>query len=273
MKARSIAALVLSLVVCCPSLAAEEAQTPLIFGTAPTSSEADTKKNYAQMLDFLSRAIGRPVALKTAANYQAYQTDMRNGEYDLAFDGPPFVSWRMERLDHEPLVKLPSEIKIVVIKRDDSRYNTLEELAVHNVSTCVVPPPNTLTLIFLSYFPHPARQPNLLPIEGFKNIEKCLRDGRGQIAVFRDLYWKRMDQTGLSVMFEPGVGYPERTITAGPNVSAEVRVKIIEALTSDDGATASKDVLSRFQRDKFVKANPEDYKGLDDMLRPVWGFH
>lgn len=273
MKAGNWAAIALSLLFSSSVLSAEEAQSPLIFGTAPTSSPEETKKAYAKMISYLSETIGRPVELQPAANYQDYQLNMRKGVYDLAFDGPPFVAWRMERMKHVPLVRLPAEIKIIVIKRDDSKYNTLEELATHNVNTCVVPPPNTLTLIFLGYFPHPARQPNLLPIEGFKNIENCIRSGKGEVAVFRDVYWQKMDQTGLKVVYEPGIGYPERTISAGPNVSPELRAKIIDALISEQGAAASKDVLSRFRRDKFVRAESQDFEGQSEMLRPVWGFH
>ena len=105
------------------------------------------------------------------------------------------------------------------------------------------------------------------------HIEECIRSGKGQVAVFRDTYWKKMNQTGLKMLMDPGVGYPERTITAGPKVSSEVKAKIVEALTSEQGAVISKDVLSRFQRDKFVTANPADYKGLEEMLLPVWGFY
>jgi len=273
MKAGNIAAIAFLLILSSTALMAADAEPPLIFGTAPTSSPEDTKKAYARMISYLSASTGRTIELHTAANYQEYQINMRRGEYDLAFDGPPFVAWRMERMDHVPLVKLPAEIRIIVVKRETSKYTMLEELGVHNVNTCVVPPPNTLTLIFLNYFPHPARQPNLLPIEGFKNIENCIRSGKGEIAVFRDMYWKKMDKTGLEVMFEPGIGYPERAISAGPKVSEELRSKIIEALTSEEGAAASKEVLSRFQRDKFVKASPKEFEGQSEMLRPVWGFH
>jgi hypothetical protein len=273
MKARIIAAALLPLMLLSTSAPAEEEQPPLVFGTAPTSSVEETRKAYATMINYLTQAIGRRVVLQTAENYQEYQVKMRNGEFDLAFDGPPFVSWRMDRMGHVPLVKLPAEIRIIVIKREDSKYNTLEELGIYNVNTCVVPPPNTLTLIFLHYFPHPARQPNLLPIEGFKNIENCIRSGKGEVAVFRDIYWKKMDQTGLKVLYEPGIGYPERAISAGPKITEELRNKITEALISDEGAAASKDVLSRFQRDKFVKATVKDFEGQAEMLRPVWGFH
>lgn len=273
MTIRSMAAIAVLLTVFAWGAQADENDEPLVFGTAPTSSAADTEAAYAGMIDYLSRSTGKKFVLQTAANYMEYQVKMRNGTYDLVFDGPPFVAWRIDRLEHVPLVRLPADIKMIVIARDDSKYSKIEELATHHVATCVVPSPNTLTLIFLSYFPHPARQPHLLPIEGFKNIEQCVRSGKGEIAVLRDTYWKKMDQTGMRVLFEPGVGYPERTITAGPKVSAEVREKIIEALTSEGGTAASKQVLSRFQRDKFVKASAADYKGLEEMLRPVWGFY
>ncbi len=273
MKAQITTATVLSLILSITTLSAEEANLSLVFGTAPTSSVTETRKAYAPMIEYLSRVTGKNVVLQPAENYQEYQVRMRSGEYDLAFDGPPFIAWRMERMQHIPLVKLPAELRIVVVKREDSRYTTLEELATHNVNTCVVPSPNTLTLIFMSYFPHPARQPNLLPVEGFKNIEECVRSGKGEIAVFRDMYWKKMDKSGLKVLYEPSTSYPERAISAGPKVSEALRNKIIAALISQEGADASKDVLARFQRDKFIKAEQQDFAGQAEMLRPVWGFH
>lgn len=273
MKALNMAVVVISLLLPTTVLKAEEAPAPLVFGTAPTSSPEETKKAYAKMISYLSETIGRPVVLKTAENYQEYMSHMRSGDYDIAFDGPPFVAWRMERMQHVPLVKLPAELKIVVIQREDSKYTEIDELGSHYVKTCVVAPPNTLTLIFLNYFPHPARQPNLLPFDGLKNIENCLRSGKGDVAVFRDMYWKKMDQTGLKVLYEPGIGYPERAISAGAKVTDELRNKIIGALISEEGAAASADVLKRFQREKFVKASPKDFEGQSEMLRPVWGFH
>lgn len=273
MRMRLLAAMTAALLSLALHVQAEESEAPLIFGTAPTSSAEETKKAYAAMIEYLNKATGKKIVLQTAQNYIEYQVKLRQGVYDLMFDGPPFVAWRMARQDHEPLVRLPANISMIVIAREDAKLSSMDELAIHHVPTCVVPSPNTLTLIFLSYFPHPARQPQLIPIEGFKNIEECVRGGRGQVAVFRDTYWKKMDQTGLKVLFEPGKGYPERTITAGPKVSDEVKQKIVEALTSEQGAIISKDVLSRFQRDKFVKANPADYTGLEEMLLPVWGFN
>lgn len=74
-------------------------------------------------------------------------------------------------------------------------------------------------------------------------------------------------------MSPTGVGYPERAISAAPSVSEELRGKIADALISEEGAAASKDVLSRFQRDKFIKAEAKDFEGQAEMLRPVWGFH
>lgn len=162
---------------------------------------------------------------------------------------------------------------MVVVTHEGFKYKTVDEVSSHNISTCTIPSPNTLTLIFLSYFPNPARQPNLIPIDGYKNVEACLRDGRGEIAVLRDSYWKKMDKTGLKVLFEPDASYPERTITAGPKVPDEVKQKIVDALTSEEGAAISKELLARFQRDKFIKANPDDYAGLDRLLLPVWGFN
>lgn len=261
----AIAALLVALLTS-PSVVAE-----IVFGTAPTHSEAETQRIYRPLLAHLSEAAGEPVVLKTARNFVDYTTQMRQGSYDLLFDGPHFVAWRLRQLGHEPLARLPGQIQVVVATSADAGYSSLEQLAGKRV--CAFASPNMLTMAFMSQFDNPSRQPNMVRVQGFGAMFKCLREGRGEAAVLREKVWQKSDQTGLRLLHKLPRTYPERTFSIAKTVPAASREAIRAALLTDAGREAAREVLERFKRDGFVPAPDADYDGLDILLRPVWGFH
>jgi ABC-type phosphate/phosphonate transport system substrate-binding protein len=56
-------------------------------------------------------------------------------------------------------------------------------------------------------------------------------------------------------------------------VDAATRDKIAEALVNSEGKDGPKPVLERFRSKSFVTARNREYKGLEKLLRSVWGFH
>lgn len=247
-----------------------QAKEEIVFATAPTQPEAETRKLYTPLLQHLSEFTGKKFVLKTAKNFVEYSNKMRAGEYDMIFDGPHFVGWRMERMGHVPLARFPGEIRIVVAGHTDSAYQSIEELA--GVRVCAFPSPNMLSMAFLQYFPNPVRQPALIRAQGFKGLNSCLREEKGEVAVLRDKLWAKMDQEGLRLVAAPKRGYPERTFSISKEIEAALRSQIAEALVSQSGITAGEVLLKRFKRDKFIKADPKEYAGLGALLNPVWGF-
>ncbi|MGE0080055.1 MAG: PhnD/SsuA/transferrin family substrate-binding protein [Thiohalomonadaceae bacterium] len=95
------------------------AKDTLVFASAPTEQSGEVNSFYQPILELIARASGKKVVMESAVNYVDYTNRMRQGAYDLAFDGPHLVSWRMERLGHVPLVRLPGNIQIVVAVRDE----------------------------------------------------------------------------------------------------------------------------------------------------------
>lgn len=245
----------------------------IVFATAPTHSEEETIRLYTPLMDFLSQKLETPFVLETAKNFVDYSVKMRSGKYDMIFDGPHLTGWRVDNIGHEPLARLPGTIRIVVVAKEDSPVNSLEELVLGRAKVCAFTSPNMLTMAFLSHFPNPVRQPTLLRVQGFQGLVECLRSGKGEVAVLRDKLWNKMDQSGLKLVAAPKDGYPERTFSISTEVDAPLRARIREALLSEEGQQASQAILQRFKKDKLIGAETADYVGLGKLLNSVWGFH
>lgn len=245
----------------------------IVFSTAPTHSTEVTVRLYSPLVSFLTRVTGKKVVIESADNFIEYSVRMRQGDYDILFDGPHLVGWRMAVLGHIPIARLPGTIKIVVVAREDSTVKTMQDLETGRNKVCTFASPNMLTMAFLSYYPHPARQPTLLRAQGFKELEQCVRSDRGDVAVLRDKLWNKMDQTGLRLIAAPERGYPERTFTISDKLDKDLRKQIAEAMLSEEGQKVLQAVMKQFKKDKLIKANPDDYAGLGSLLNTVWGFH
>ena len=75
----------------------------------------------------------------------------KRGAYDIIFDGPAFVGWRMAKLEHVPLVKFPGKLVFVLaVKRNQDKINTLRDMGGRTV--CAFPTPNLATLTVLDEF-------------------------------------------------------------------------------------------------------------------------
>jgi ABC-type phosphate/phosphonate transport system substrate-binding protein len=252
------------------------ANDEIVFSTAPTHSKEETVKLYTPLMSYLSEVTGKKFVVKPAANFVEYSVRTRLGKYDMQFDGPHLTGWRMVNLDHTPIVRFPGTIKVVVAAKKESKLTSMKELEGGYARVCAFASPNMLTMAFLSYFPNPVRQPSMIRTQGFQHLVSCLKSDHGQAAVLRDKLWGKIseeDKAELKLIAQPERGYPERTFSVSSDISEPLRKQIAEAMLSEDGQKVSQALLARFKKKNFIPAKPGDYKGLDLLLRPVWGFH
>jgi hypothetical protein len=201
---------------------------------------------------------------------------MREDKYDLVFDGPHFVSWRVSELNHTPLVKLPGQLSFVVIARKDNpKVMTLDDLAGYPI--CGHAPPNLATLTMQDQFSHnPARQPHIKVVRGFKNVYKNTLDKKCEAGVMPDKIYRKLDkkdaEKSTDVLFR-SAGIPHQAISASPKLAQELRAKVQEALLSEEGKTATNGLRSRFAGGKeMVTTDSAEYQGFGYLLGDFWGF-
>ncbi len=248
------------------------ASDDLVFGARPSESQAKADATYCAIADLLSRATGQKVIYKYVDNWLSYQSDLRKSAYDIVFDGPAFIGWRMAKFGWSPLVKFPGKLAIVVIvKKDNSAVKTLKDI--EGYTLCGFAPPNLATLAVQYEFTNPARQPNIIAVNTATAAYRNVVSGKCVAGIMNAKQYKNIDQQAQAarVVYRSDP-LPNQAFSAGPKVTPEMREKISRALMSSEGNLATEKLRSEFKVPQFVPATAQEYAGLGKYLRDVWGF-
>jgi len=246
------------------------------FTTAPTQSLKKTQELYGPLVDYLAEKTGKNIKLVPARNFLEYTSKMRKGKYDIIFDGPHFVSWRMEKVNHVPVARLPGMLIFGAIVKDGGTVTEIKQLIGKKV--CAVNSPNLATLMVSDSFPNPVQQPLIISVRSFKDAFKCLKEGRGEAAFLPMGFWKKFKKKGktdgLRILYTTKKKpLPTRTFSVSQRIDAVTRTNIQKALLNAEGVAGAAPLLKRFNRKNFVDAPSSEFKGLSRLLLSVWGFH
>ena len=88
-----------------------EEQDTLVFTAPPRETPEIAQEIYQPLAAYLSRSIGKKIVYRHPGTWGVYRTEMLKGKYDIVFDGPHFNSYRMEKLGHNILVKMPERFE------------------------------------------------------------------------------------------------------------------------------------------------------------------
>lgn len=244
-----------------------------VFTAPPREAGGAENDAFQPLVEYLSAKTGKTFVYRYSDNFLTYQSEMRAGKYDLVFDGPHFISWRMIKQDHEPLVRLPGKLGfVVIVKKDNDRVATVKDLAGRMV--CGFAPPNLATLTLYNQFDNPARQPLIVEAKSFKQVYENVLKGRCMAGVMRDVAYAALDKdvAAAKVIFRSG-GVSNQGFSAGPRLPPGDRQKITEALLAPEARAKLTVFFGRYNKDKdLVKAGREEFEGLAGLLKDVWGF-
>lgn len=234
------------------------------FSAPPGGTYDEEAAKYQPIADHLSRVTGKRFVYRYTDNWLTYSKNMASGTYDLVFDGAALNGWRIDRINHTPLVKLSDDLVFVVVARSDSRVAQLKQLAGHRV--CAMPLPDVGSLAILSQFDNPARQPVIVDVKDSKDAYKGLQQGKcaGSVVSLKEL--DTMDRTSVKVVYQHRA-LPNQAFSAGPRLSPELKEKVRDALLSGPGKTATAALRTAHGGGNLTAAAPGEYVGLGKMLK------
>ncbi|MFV2061521.1 MAG: phosphate/phosphite/phosphonate ABC transporter substrate-binding protein [Gammaproteobacteria bacterium] len=240
----------------------------------PREKSAAGKTLYAPLAAAIGKILGVNVVYKHPGNWLRYQRNMRNGEYDIVFDGPHFASWRIEHLGHKVLVKLPGTLVFyLVTNKADDEVLRPEDLIGKKI--CGISPPNLSTLSVLARFDNPVRQPVILGIRGgMGKVLKKFTTGSCRAAVFRNTFYKKKipkaERDRMRILFE-SEALPNQVITVSSRISKSQRDKLAKAIIFGSASKAAKGIVKRFggKAKSFVTAKTEEYLDARILLEGV----
>ena len=244
----------------------------LVLTSPLRESASKAQEVFQPIAEYLSRVLGQPVVFKYSDNWLSYQSEMQKDVYDIVFDGPHFVSWRLAKLQHVPMVKLPSQLSFVIVARKDNlKLNGLSDL--NGRSLCTPAPPNLGALIVLYEFTNPARQPQLKNTAGFPQAYEAMITKKCLAAVMQIKIFEKLDKDKqLAKILFQSKGMPNQAFTASPRINDALRKRIVEALLSEQGKQATKKLRDEYNGQDFVPTTAEEYRDIHLLLKDVWGF-
>lgn len=245
--------------------------------TAPPREKPERgKAMYEPIAEYLSKILGEPVVYEQPTGWFDYSKKMREGKYDIVFDGPHFSAWRIKNLKHVPVAVLPGKLGFVLITWADSRgVQKIRDLVGKKI--CALYSPNLGTGMLYKLFSNPVLQPQLYGVRGgFKKVYQAFRQGNCRAAILRDNVYNKTPsaekkQLKILVKTKP---LPNQTITVSKRLRSNA-AKISRVLTSKEGAIAADVLLSRFSKKKkyFKQARVTEYAGVEQVLEGVvWGW-
>jgi len=242
------------------------ATADIVLSAPPRESMEAGAKLYEPLAKSLSELLGEKVVYRHPGNWQNYQKQLQNDKYDIVFDGPHFAAWRMSSLQAKPLVRLPGNLRFVlVVPAEDKEIVKINHLVGKPV--CTLPSPNLGALTLYSMYPNPVIQPDFIPVTGgFKQVTKKLLNGDCRGAIMRSsFYYKKLPaetRSRIKVLKE-SVPIINQGITVSRRVGWGARQKMLRALTTKSANKAMRPILDRFAHNAnaFVPARKAEYVG------------
>jgi len=243
----------------------------LVFTAAPRETPQEGRQIYGPIAEYLTKAIGRPVVYRHPGTWGAYRSEMLKGGYDIVFDGPHFNSYRAERLNHHVLVKLPGRHEFAIVVSKQEKFTSVAQMG--GRTFCTHAPPNLGALILLSQFDNPARQPAIIPTDGWEKIYAGVIEGRCTGGILPVANLKKLDKNEVVKVLFRTPALPNQAFSAGPRVTPEEQAKIAGALTSPAAAKATEKLRTTFKADQLLATNDTEYLGIARYLRSEWGYY
>ncbi len=247
----------------------------LILTAPPRETPQAGAKLYGPLAAHLQKLLGLPVKYQHPKNWLNYQRDMRNDKYDIVFDGPHFIAWRLAHLNHTVAVKLPGTLVFhLLAAADNNAVNSPDDLIGKKI--CGISPPNLSTLSVLARFDNPVRQPVILGIKGgMGKVYKRFAAGGCDALVLRTTFYKKKlkdeDRAKLKIIYS-SKPLPNQAISTSSRISTSQRQKIVKSITQGAGQGAAQPVLRRFGGKKaksFLPATQQEYTGHNVLLEGV----
>ena len=244
----------------------------LILTAPPRENAEKASKLYGPLAEQLSSVIGERVIYEQPSGWFDYARNMRDGKYDIVFDGPHFAAWRVKNLKHIPVATLPGNLNFMLVThRNADSISSMRDLTGKKI--CGLLSPNLGTNLIFDSFDNPVLQPIIYEVKGgMKQVYKSFKNRKCDAAILRDAAYMRLpekERSRLKIIMKTRP-MPNQTITVSTRLKNNAQ-KLATFLVSRDGAIAADNILSRYSKKKkyFEKTSVNNYSGIEDLLEGV----
>lgn len=223
---------------------------------------------YQPLADYLSELSGHNISVKAHHNFLAYWADMRRSRgFDLVLDAAHFTDYRIQKKNYEVLAKLPDTVSFSIVTHEDDTIFEMEELVLKRVATMVSPSVGGIRL--MNWFTDPLRQPRIVYAKNSNDAAQMVLDKKAFAAIIPTALVGGFEGLYMVDTAEP---LPHMGFSAGPQVPADVKAAIKQALVTAKDTPRGQEMLTKINFAEFVATSADEYRGYERLLRNVLGY-
>lgn len=263
----------LALSSCFLTLFSNSVSAEYIFTAPPRESLEKGIKVYKPISDFLTKATGEQFTYYHPETWTEYSSKMHAENFDLVFDGPHFVDWRVNNIGHNVILKLPKIGRWTLITRkDDLSISRIKDIV--GKKACAPGSPNFGMLNLMSHFPDPEKQPIHVKVKGWNNVFNSVKNGKCDVGVLPNTNHNVFDpDKQFTKSIHKHLPYPNQGMTTGPRINFSLSERIKQALLSEEGQKALLNLRKRYTAGKkLISAENEEYDGVRIVLKRASNF-
>lgn len=239
------------------------------FAVEPTYTPERAREVYEPLMNYLNRTTGHTFKLVTARNYAFYWNDVRKRkDLHFVFDEAHFTDFRAQRFNYEPIVKSSIPSGYTLLSQDDVEDGNVQAFVARSLVT--MPAPNLGFALLLEFFPNPMQQPDLRSLAtSWRDTVEIVFAGEADAAMVPT--WLS-DQYPNLVPVVKTREFPGPAVSAAPDVPADVKEKVREAMLVLHDDPEFYEVLNELGTPQFIEASASEYRGSEQMLKNFYGY-
>ena len=257
------------------------ARADLLLTAAPLFDKKTSEALYQPLAEAMSEVLEQKVIYEHPDDWLQYAKVMRTGRYDLIFDQAHFAAWRLmpQNIFHETVARLPGENRYLVLTKAEDPAFGISDLLSREI--CALPSPSLSTMVVLSQFNNPVRQPVMVEAQGrFEDVFKKFKRGECEAAVVSQRYYEEEivsteDQELTKVLYTSNP-IPNLVLTITKKHPSYVRQDLMTALTDELSPKGSDKIFETFtngEASRYIEVESGELDPLKNMLQGVlWGW-
>lgn len=240
---------------------------PLELLINPVYPPEQARLVYQPLVDYLNDSTGLEITLTVDRNFHRYWLNARRNEAPpLILEDAHMAAWRMVNFDYRPMVAPASPTTFSLLTTGAFADDSLNDFVGRRISS--LPSPSLGYLVLADWFDNPLQQPLILStatswLDAVEMVFSAEADAaiapNNLVARYPNLY---------PVETSPEV--PGLTLSASPDLPADVRQALIDAMIALHEDETHHAALFELDIDRFDSVDPESYEGLEDWLSTIF---
>ncbi|MBN8480839.1 MAG: PhnD/SsuA/transferrin family substrate-binding protein [Xanthomonadales bacterium] len=239
------------------------------FTAEPIYAPDAAREIYKPLLDYLGRETGEKFVLVTPANYGSYWRNiLKPASTDFSYDEAHFADYRIARSGFLPLVRTAEPTSYTLLANLDYEGRKPDSLQGKSIATMAAP--SLGYALLAQFYPNPVEQPRFLSAaRSWRDGVQMVFGGEADAAIVPT--WLKDTYPNLAAI-QTSRTFPGPAVLAAPEVPAEVRDKVRDALLKLGDAPELAGLLLELGISKFVAAQAGEYAGNRTILEGFYGY-